>query len=83
MSIFRCYLCRSEFEDKDLAMPLNIELQLPFGMLHLTILTHYMCALNHFLKDLEAIEGLLDKDRTAIQGRLMETLTAIEKGSVH
>jgi len=81
MSILRCYICKEEFHDNDLAIPLNLEIPLPFGMFHLTIFTHYMCGLGYYIKDLANLDSLMEKDKMAIQEKLMEILNSMNKGA--
>lgn len=78
-----CYICRSEFVDNDLTVPTNINVLLPFGHVNVVVFTHYMCGLDHFLKDIGNIEELREEDRIKIETRLMVAINEIrEKGTI-
>jgi hypothetical protein len=80
MSNFFCYICGVQLESTDLSIPVNVAGPLPFGQMHVTVFCHYMCGLNCYL-DIKGIENLTDKDRIAIEGKLMEVLTSLSGGT--
>ena len=71
-----CYICHAEFEKHDVVIPIQIDVTLPFGHVHVVVIQHYMCGLEMFLS-IEGLKGLTDTDRTKVEGRLMEVLTNI------
>lgn len=77
-----CHVCREQFKDSDLIVPLNINIISPSGQVEIVIFMHYMCGLNHYLDNIPSIKGLIDKDRVAIEAKLMEVMTLISKATV-
>jgi hypothetical protein len=77
-----CYICKNQFSDTDLIVPLNVSLNLPFGNFLLTILMHYMCGLNYYLDNISNVDKLTKKDRKEIQDRLMLVVNAINQGTI-
>lgn len=77
-----CYICSNEFGDNELTLPMIINVDLPFGKVHITVLAHYMCGLDHILDSVTYMTHLNEKDRAAIERKLLTTLTNMAKGSV-
>lgn len=77
-----CYVCKQEFKQDDLIIPMNIDMIMQSGRMSLAIYLHYMCGLNFFLDNLDRLSTLTDKDRVAIEGRLMEAMNSISKGTI-
>jgi hypothetical protein len=77
-----CYICREQFVESSLIIPINMDINLPYGRFVLNVYMHYMCGLNYYLDNLKSVAKLTDKDKTDIIGKLMEVMNGISDGSV-
>jgi hypothetical protein len=77
-----CYICGKDFGDNELTIPMNLNVELPFGRFSLVVLSHYLCGLDHFLDSVVGLPHLLERDRILIERKLLTTLTNMAKGSV-
>jgi hypothetical protein len=77
-----CYICNEEFKDNDLTVPININAVLPYGRISVTVLNHYLCGLDYFLNILKEVDVLMDKDRMAIESKLMDALNSMHRGNI-
>jgi hypothetical protein len=76
-----CYICHEELKERDLIIPVQINMRLPFGYLNVMVMQHYMCGLNNYFENINSRAEIAEKDRLAIEAKLMEVLTNMRKGT--
>jgi hypothetical protein len=77
-----CYICQGELKDRDLIIPLNVDIALPFGRVGVIVFQHYMCGIDHYFANLLSAEGISEADKILIEAKLMEVLNSMKKGTV-